>query len=625
MHATIPSFLLAIVSVCPSMGVLQQGSPPRAIVPSPESTPVEIVVSGRTSTLRSIVIEDVGRSIPKTYAGEHVVDVEGYRWYVSRHYALQTDYDEARARHLLTLLELAYPHYVEHFGREIPGIDTTRMAVVYGASRESLDKALKVAGITWDFNGGGITYEGLNIAYQFPSGGLQYHQRYILLHEAMHLYQMCLTGTTHTTPGWYVEGAADAIAHHVWDSASQRLTMSVVDKPTINNWYQSALEQHAREPFRASDILSGRRGGRDLGFLLMSYFAADPSRSSRWRVWRDELFRGDERDAWQAHSDRLIEDLFGADALDRDFEKWVCARRSSFRYVDWGWEQDGDALMSYGWPQSGAYSQTDLLFAPRDKPQYDALVMDYPLHERSPLVDVVKRGVQEPIVGCVVGFAENPDAGVVGLALGVEGRKFVRIVVEQRKRIVVDATDLGGKSASIELSEAFRAATKDTFRIGLTLRIGRAAIEVTARANDGGAMQVAELALPITAAQRERVLARPMAVISRDGKHWITPYVDDMRRAEPDLDVAAPPNRWRFELEHELDALTRAVWTLGNRAPRSLRELQARLVEAANGDGDVRGKVRADFANALTRVRADVKRCGAPSKAIAAALTDLGD
>lgn len=47
------------------------------------------------------------------------------------------------------------------------------MAVVYGSSRENLDRAMRASGVQWDFNGGGITYEGRNVAYQYPSGSLQ--------------------------------------------------------------------------------------------------------------------------------------------------------------------------------------------------------------------------------------------------------------------------------------------------------------------------------------------------------------------------------------------------------------------------------------------------------------------
>ena len=541
-----PPLAVVTAALALSLAVTAQQAP-REDVPPPPLTPVELVVSGRTSTLRSMVIKNVGQSIPKTFARNRAVDVPGFTWFVSRHYALQTDYDAVRARHLLTMLELAYPHYVELFGRELPGIDDTRMAVVYGASKGSLDRALKAAGITWDFNGGGITYEGLNIAYQYPSGSLQYHQRYILLHEATHLYQVCLNGTTRTTPGWFYEGSADALAHHVWDSTAQRLTVNVLDKPTVNNWYGNGLDAFTAQPFSASDILAGRRGGRDAGFLLVSYLQTDLLRWQRWRGVRAGMLAGTSvADAGDA-AQQLLDQHFGAAALDRGFDAWLRARHSSFRYVDWGWEQDGDALMSYGWPQHGAFSQTDLLFLPQDAAHYDPLVMDYPLQPQSGLVGKVQRGGAEPTVGCLLGFAPNPDLGVAGLGLGVEGRAFVKVLVERRARLVLDAGDVGGTNVALDFPSTFRDATAKTFRIGLTVRIAAAALEVTARADDDGVMQELELSLPLGPELRARVLSRPMAVLSRGGKHWITPYVDDVRRPEPELDVAAPCNRWRAD------------------------------------------------------------------------------
>ena len=520
---------------------------PHGVVPPPQRTQVKLVVSGRTSTLHRIDIECVGQAIPKTYAKDRAVDVAGFQWFVSRHYALQTDYDAARARHLLSVLELAYPHYVELFGREPPGIDDTRMAVVYGASKASLDVALKAVGITWDFHGGGITYEGLNIAYQYPSGSLQYHQRYILLHEGTHLFQMCLCGTTRATPAWFYEGIADALAHHVFEAAAQRLTVNVLDKPTINNWYSDGLGAFAAQPFAARDILAGRRSGRDAGFLLVNYLQTDLERWQRWRGVRAELLAATSTSNADAAAQQLLAQCFGAEALDRGFDTWMRARHSSFRYVDWGWEQDGDALMSYGWPQHGDWSQTDLLFAPQDAPRPDPLVMDYPLHPQSALVGKVARGVPEPTVGCLLSFEPNPDAGSAGLGLGVEGRAFVKVLVEQRRRLRIDAGDLGGATAALDLPDAFRAATATTWRIGLTVHIARASLDVTARADDGGAQQEVTLSLPLTSAQRTRVLSQSMAVLSRGGKHWITPYVDDARRPEPDLDTPAPSNRWRVE------------------------------------------------------------------------------
>ncbi len=592
-------------------------------VPPPESTPVEMIVSGRTSTLGSITVESVGQNIPQTFSKDRLKNAPGFTWFVSRHYALQTDYNADRARYLLTLLELAYPHYVECFGREIPGIDTTRMAVIYGASTASLKSAMETDGINWDFGGGGIAYEGINAAYNYPSGTLQYHQRYIMLHECAHLYQICLNGTTMTTPPWYYEGVADAVAHHVWESAPQRLTMAVVDKPTVNNWYDAGLAGYAREPFKAGDILRGTRGGRDVGFLLYTYFSSDPSRLMRFRIWRDELFRLNLYGKHQDDSARLIEELFGSATLDEDFDAWLRARRSSFHYVDWGWEQDGDAMMSYGYPQTGAYSQTDLLFAPGDTPRYDPLVMDYPLHPRSALVGPVERGVPEPTVGCLVGLNETPDSGVAGMALGVEGRSFVKVLVAERKRLLVDGTDLGAGQVSADFTGAFRDASANTLQIGITVRIAKDGLEVSARTGEGDSVQTITLSLPLTAPQRERLISRPMAVLSRDGRHWVTPYIDDARRSEPDLSIAAPPNRWRFAMMNELYALERAVWRLGPSAPASLNALRDRVLAAARSDAQPQAAAALNYADVLTGVEADIRSCAAPQPARDAALVEL--
>jgi hypothetical protein len=592
-------------------------------VPLPQQTPAQVVVSGRSSTPKSIAIQNVGQNIPITYSKDRLKNAKGFTWFVSSHYALQTDYPEDKAKFYLTLLELAYPHYVELFGREPVGIGKTRMAVIYGSTTDSLKTALAADGIYWDFGGGGITFEGCNAAFNYPSGTLQYHQRYILLHECAHLFQMCLFNTTRTTPGWYYEGIADAFGHHVWDAEKQKLTLNVVDKPTVNNWYDQGLARYATEPFKASEILAEKKGGRDLGFLLVNYFSTDLDRLMRIRIWRDELFRLAQCGKYHEASAKLIEELFGIDKLDKDFDGWLKARKSSFHYVDWGWEQDGDTLVSYGWPQTGAFSQTDLLLPLNAKAQYDPLVMDYPYHVVSPLVDKPHRGVPEPIVGCLVGFRLSPDSGIAGMALGVEGRTFLKVLVEQRKRLIVDGADLGAAKRSLEFNDAFLQATSKTYQIGLTVKLAAENLEVTVKANDGGILQKCSLTLPISKAQRERLLTKPMAVLSRDGRHEVTPYIDDARRVEPDWGSSTPPNRWWYLLEPQLYQLYRAEWRLGKDAPASLIALKKKLLGLVDKGRAVQEKAKASFKQNLIPISKDIQACGAVPENVKAALEEL--
>ncbi len=119
----------------------------------------EIIVSGRTTTAVKIDTAGVGQEIPRTFSGDKVKNTPGFAWWVSKHWALKTDYPEEKARFYLTLLEQAYPHYVELFGREIPGLADRRMTVCYASSADRLREALASDGLAWDFGGGGITFE----------------------------------------------------------------------------------------------------------------------------------------------------------------------------------------------------------------------------------------------------------------------------------------------------------------------------------------------------------------------------------------------------------------------------------------------------------------------------------
>ena len=89
------------------------------------------------------------------------------------------------------------------------------MAIVYAKEKETLAEAMATHGRAWDFRGGGITFNECSATYQYPSGGLQYHLRYILLHEATHLFQACLAPNLRSMPSWYTEGVADLLSHHV--------------------------------------------------------------------------------------------------------------------------------------------------------------------------------------------------------------------------------------------------------------------------------------------------------------------------------------------------------------------------------------------------------------------------
>jgi PA14 domain len=404
-----------LLLVLSSFTAAQEGVPP------PAQTPAQVIVSGRTSTVKEIKTVAVGDKVPRTFSGDRVKNTKGFSWFVSQHYALKTDYPEARARFYLELLELAFPHYLELFGKEPPGLADKRMAVVYASSAEKLKEALLSDGIAWNFQGGGITFEGYFCAYQYPSGTLEYHQRYIVLHECAHLFQMCLNGTVVTTPGWYLEGVADSLGHHVYDEKKRQLTVHVFDKAAITNYLDDGLARHRQTPLSFEAVHKAGGAERAVNFLMVHYLSDDPERLQKFRIWRDEMFRLKQHGKPQTElSGRLLQDLFGPwPKLDADFRRWLAARRNTFHYVDWGWEQDGNALRSYGFAAAGNLSQTDVLLPPGEKASFDPLRMDYPAEPAPELVGPVRRGVAEPAVGCLIDFSRCVGYGRAGLGLGV--------------------------------------------------------------------------------------------------------------------------------------------------------------------------------------------------------------
>jgi hypothetical protein len=741
--------------------------------------PVDIIVSGRTTTVRDVGVVRAGDEIPNTFSATRVSNTPGFAWWVSRHYALKTDCQEGDARFYLTLLEMVYPHYVELFGRELPEIGEKRMAVCYASSAEQLRKALASDSIRWDFGGGGITFEGFKCAFAYPSGSLKYHQRYILLHECAHLYQMCLNGTDYTIPECFIEGMADLVANHVYDTAGRRLTVNVFDKPTTHDYLDEGLADLRRKPLTARQIHDQGGLARGIYFLLAHYLMDDPDRLQKFRIYRDEMFRLGLQHH-RAESDRLMQDLFGPwEKIDADFRAWTASVRNTFHYAEWGWEQDADTLWSYGFAKGGRLSQTDVYLPPGEKPAYRPFRMDYPLQAPPALVERVERGTAEPSVGCVVDFSRNPGKGRAGIGLGLVGtteigpmpadilfadeagakpgvkatafrtekiagdglkpedvvngprlgqstdaglglglhssitqglmndfvvewdawlkapkqdiytfsttsddgswlwidgalvvdnggkhnsteaigsvrlaagmhrlraRYFqaggphafeaglmvgrrpgcLKVLIEEGANLVLDATDLGAQRKTVPMPADFRGAMAAAgSRAGMTVRIGRSELTVTLRAGDAEAPAQFKAALALTEADRARLLARPLAILARDGWHGVTPIFDDRRRPEPDLNLAAPPNRWRNPGDRQLAALYRAAWRLRDSAPGSLTSLRSTMLAAADKPPAEQHAALAAFEKSVEAVVKDIEQCPAPAEAKTQAIADL--
>ena len=203
------TFVLALAAAIQLVGCETKNLAPHSI-PKPTEMDASIEVDGRLSKLVSMDIQHVGKTIPYTYSQNKIGNSPGYEWWVSKHFAIKSDLPEKKVKLYLELLELSYPHYVSLFGAEPVNIENQRIAVVYGASRESIKESMFDDGFTRGVHkhAGGETMYYNRAGYSFPSHREQ-HQRYIVIHETMHAYHMALTGHSTWAPNWITEGLAD--------------------------------------------------------------------------------------------------------------------------------------------------------------------------------------------------------------------------------------------------------------------------------------------------------------------------------------------------------------------------------------------------------------------------------
>lgn len=598
-------------AICAIMGL--SGGMVLAAVPPPDELPAKIVVSGRTSTALDIKILKVGQEIPKTYAGGKIHNTPGFDFYVSEHYALKSNMGDDFSRQILEISELALPHWEDLIGARPPDPDK-RMYICYGSDFAAMNRGMMSDVGFAGGAGGGITIYANHSAYDYPSGTLMYHRRALIIHENLHLLNMICKNS-----GGY-EGMTYCGEQHVYDPAKKQLTVLCFDKAAINNWTDHDL-QAIKTNFPSLREAAARwwEGGGD-GVLYYQFLLTDPDRYLKWQIWRDELCAGR---VSNASNPAIMDDIFGPlDRLNADWERWVKARRATFHHVDWGWEQDGNALMAYGWPWNKDYwSQMDIQYAPDETATYDPLRMDYPAEPMPPIVGPVKRGVPEPSVGYV---ADLSGGGWVGMGLGVSNRSMCQVIIMDGK-LAVEGKEMPVARREFALTDDVKNAGKqDGNRYGVTIQIKPRELALVVRASRAGAIREMKAAVPIDEAVRVQIMTHCMTLIAKDGRPRITPFIDDARRPEPDLGRPAPPNRWRFAGLGQLETLYRAAWRLKDKAPASLLKLKEAMLAAVDKDPAVQNAALELYRNNIARVAQDILKGPDPAAANAAVAGLLG-
>ena len=311
-------------------------------IPTPKSMIAEVITHARVATVKQIDVVYIGKQIPFTYSDGKVSNTDGFEWYVSKHFALKTDYPAERATFFLELLELSYPYYVEFFGMEPANIDQQRIASTYATDNNKLRNAMFDDGFNRGIHhtaGGEAMYYN-QVGYSFPTERPQ-HQRYIAIHETMHSYQMAL-GNYPWTPSWHGEGLGDSTANHNFNSDKKQLTVFGHDVPIFDmmSWGLASYQKYDQPSI--VDIHNRKRFDRGLNVLFIQFMYNNPEYSQYIKVYHQEVMR--QQTASRVRSLEILQAIVPDwPLLESDFATWVSNIIQTHIVASRGpWEMDGN-------------------------------------------------------------------------------------------------------------------------------------------------------------------------------------------------------------------------------------------------------------------------------------------
>lgn len=575
-------------------------------IPAPKDMKADVIVHGRVSTVEEIDVAYVGKQIPFTFSDGKVENTTGFEWYVSKHFALKTDYPAQRAKFFLELLELSYPYYVEYFGMEPPNIDQQRIASTYATSNDRLRDAMFDDGFNRGIHhtaGGEAMYYNW-VGYSFPTERPQ-HQRYISIHETMHSYQMAL-GNYPWTPSWHGEGLGDSTANHNFDSAKKQLTVFGHDVPIFDmmSWGLHSYKKYQQPTI--VEIHNRKRFDRGLNVLFVQFMYNNPEYSQYMKIYHQEVMRlqTDSREKSLEVLQAIVPDW---EALEANFKKWVANIDETHVVASRGqWEMDGNMFYKRKSNYDYAPQRVGFTMTPSETPSYRPFAIDFPRPDASELVLDAKRGIKEPILAYVLSYQKDTlSKGKLGMALGVKLTKEnseaistdyrswkgantdldeqVRIEIKTANTLQIDSRNLSGKLSEYKLPTDIveSLATQDKPELGVSMAIKASSLEIIVKTANAQAFKVSEA---LTEQQKTALLNRPFGLISSDNQHGITPYIDDGRELNPrstDYSKATAANAWGFTGDKLAQRFARANWKAGKNTPTQWREAFNRLNVAA--------------------------------------------
>ncbi len=578
-------------------------------IPKPSDMVADVITNARVSTVKNVEVAYVGKQIPFTFSTDKVTNTLGFEWYVSKHFALKTDYPAEKAQFFLELLELSYPYYVEFFGMEPPNIHNQRIASTYATNNDKLRTAMFDDGFNRGIHhtaGGEAMYYNW-VGYSFPTERPQ-HQRYISIHETMHSYQMAL-GNYPWTPSWHGEGLGDATANHIFDSKKKQLTVFGHDVPIFDmmSW---ALDTYEKEKPSIVDIHNRKKFDRGLNVLFVQFMYNNPEYSQYMKIYHQEVMQQqtDSRTRSLAILQQIVPDW---KKLEKNFVSWIADIKQTHIVASRGqWEMDGNMFYKRKSDFDYAPQRVGFTMTPAQTPSYTMFNIDFPQPDPSELLLPAKRGVAEPVISYELNYQNDSlDQGKLGMAFGVQLTadnaaaiknsyrswkgantdldEQLRIEIEHANNLVIDGSLLGIQLAQYALpadivnSLKQQARSQKDTKLGVSVQFKKQAIEVTVKAINAAPFTITQA---ISQSQHEKLVNREFGLISSNNHHGITPYIDDGRDLNPnspDLNTTTAPNAWGFKGDKLAQRFARANWKSAKQTPHSWRNAFAELNQAA--------------------------------------------
>ena len=329
--------------------------------PPPLRMDADVGIARGTSTSMHLSIDVArltGAEAPRTYSGDLIGPYPGFHWFVSRHYAILSDMDDGSVGDALALLELAWPHYVRTFRWRPPASETHRQAIVLASSRSALEDCLLHDAIHAKLLGG-LTLEGFGCAYLYA--GSPYQTRYILLHEATHLYQYSLSGDTRGCYGFLLEGIADFLSSHIYNPHLHALTVNVLDRAPIHNHLADGLADWRKLGQPAfSALFDNPSPSRGLSVLMTAFLRHTPEYEAKWRLFCERIVRDMALKDAKRTTLTALRDLYGEPkSLDAPFAKWIASLKPTFNLLDRDFDQSAPKAFT-ALPPSNATARLEM-------------------------------------------------------------------------------------------------------------------------------------------------------------------------------------------------------------------------------------------------------------------------